>query len=45
MSWLKDKGLKKLAKIKKELDSEVGISYMALGFIFSVTISLSDHET
>lgn len=45
MSWLKDKGLNKMAKVKKEVNSEVGISCLAPASIFSVKISLSDPRT
>lgn len=42
MSWLKGQGFKHLAKVKKELNSEVAIRFLALAFILSV--SLSDHK-
>lgn len=42
MSWLKDEGLNRLAKVKKEVNSEVGIRNLAWDSIFSIRISVSD---
>lgn len=39
---IKGQGFKHLAKVKKELNSEVAIRFLALAFILSV--SLSDHK-
>lgn len=43
ISRLKNEGLNKSAKVKKEVDSDVGIRYLALTSISSVRICLNDH--
>ena len=43
MSWLKNERRNKLAKVKEEVNSEVGVLYVALASVSWVRICLSGH--